>query len=49
MLLSHGPDNHHNSPDLSESPDGPMLYDPTNGTVSEGDLYCFGPGIGFRN
>lgn len=46
-IMSHGPDQDHNAPDLSENPDGPMMYDPTNGTVSPGDIIYFGPGIGF--
>jgi prepilin-type N-terminal cleavage/methylation domain-containing protein len=25
----------------------PTRYDPTNGTISDGDLYMFGPGLGF--
>lgn len=25
----------------------PIVYDPTNGTLSDGDLYLFGPGLGF--
>jgi len=49
FFLSHGPDLVHNSPDTAESPEGPSLYDPTNGTVSSGDLYYFGPGRGFTN
>lgn len=45
MILSHGPDQTHDNPD-----DGavPVSYDPTNGTLSEGDMYYFGPGIGYR-
>jgi prepilin-type N-terminal cleavage/methylation domain-containing protein len=49
FLLSHGPDNKHNSPDLSEAPEGPSLYDPTNGTTSFGDVIYWGPGMGYRN
>lgn len=43
MMLSHGPDIDHDNPD-----DGfvPSSYDPTNGTISSGDIYYFGPGIG---
>jgi hypothetical protein len=26
----------------------PTRYDPTNGTVSDGDIYMFGPGLGFE-
>lgn len=46
MLLSHGPDLEHLEPD---DPIPPALYDPTNGTVSRGDILYFGPGVGFRN
>lgn len=46
MLLSHGPDIEHLEPGL---PEPPVLYDPTNGTVSRGDILYFGPGTGFRN
>lgn len=49
FYLSHGPDLDHDSPDLAENPDGPSLYDATNGTVSSGDILYFGPGVGFRN
>lgn len=27
----------------------PINYDPSNGTVSDGDLFLFGPGLGFAN
>jgi prepilin-type N-terminal cleavage/methylation domain-containing protein len=47
ILLGHGPDLDHDSPDLTENPEGPALYDPTNGTISNGDILYFGPGIGF--
>ncbi|MGI8905983.1 MAG: hypothetical protein ACR2IE_05775 [Candidatus Sumerlaeaceae bacterium] len=42
FLASHGPD--------LKDPSGSsaVLYDPTNGTVSPGDLYYFGPGLGPR-
>ncbi|MDK2972100.1 MAG: type pilus assembly protein PilA [Candidatus Sumerlaeota bacterium] len=44
---SHGVDGDH---DDFESEQGyPTLYDPTNGTVSDGDVYYFGPGSGFPN
>ncbi len=55
-LLSHGPDSDHDAgPSAGGSPglpghitgDGVVAYDPTNGTVSNGDLVMFGPGIGF--
>jgi len=45
MLVSHGPDVDHDNPDEGEDP---RSYDPTNGTVSNGDIYYFGPGIGFK-
>lgn len=36
---------------MIDSPDSqyPIVYDPTNGTISNGDLYMFGPGLGFPN
>ncbi len=41
-LLSHGPDAKHESPnDVDEAV---ALYDPTNGTVSRGDIVFAGPG-----
>jgi prepilin-type N-terminal cleavage/methylation domain-containing protein len=45
MMFSHGPDRVESDPD-----DGvlPIAYDPTNGTVSNGDIYSFGPGLGFK-
>lgn len=57
-LLSHGPDNDHDAgPSGGGTPglpghitgDGVLPYDPTNGTISNGDLVMFGPGIGFPN
>jgi len=43
---SHGVDMDH---DDFYSPQGyPIEYDPTNGTVSDGDIYYFGPGHGFE-
>ncbi len=42
-LLSHGPDLDHDDPEGN-----PAIYDPTNGTVSNGDILYFGPGIGFN-
>ncbi|MBX7245955.1 MAG: type II secretion system protein GspG [Candidatus Sumerlaeaceae bacterium] len=44
LIFSHGPDLSHQSgpPDA----DPPCLYDPTNGTVSIGDIYYFGAGGG---
>ena len=49
FLLSHGPDSDHDSPELDENPDGPALYDPSNGTTSSGDIVYWGPGMGFKN
>lgn len=45
VLLGHGPDIDHDGPDTSD----PKIYDPTNGTISNGDILYFGPGIGFRD
>lgn len=45
-VMSHGPDADHDSPDLLENPEGPALYDPTNGTISSGDIIYF-QGRGF--
>jgi type II secretion system protein G len=42
FLMSHGPDRIHNEPPEH------VLYDPTNGTVSLGDIYYFG-NIGYKN
>lgn len=55
-FLSHGPDNDHDAgPSGGGTPglpghitgDGVLPYDPTNGTLSNGDLIMFGPGVGF--
>jgi prepilin-type N-terminal cleavage/methylation domain-containing protein len=55
-LLSHGPDADHDAgPSVGGTPglpghitgDGVVAYDPTNGTISNGDLTLWGPGIGF--
>lgn len=46
MMFSHGPDLTHQ--DGSPEHGDPVLYDPTNGTVSRGDIYFFGPGVGTR-
>jgi len=44
MAQSHGPDMQH-----SDFGGGgfPVAYDPTNGTISAGDIFYFGPGVGF--
>jgi len=47
VYLSHGPDTDHDSPEEDENPDGAAIYDPTNGTISSGDVIYFGPGLGF--
>jgi prepilin-type N-terminal cleavage/methylation domain-containing protein len=44
---SHGPDGDHD--DFGGDAGRPILYDPTNGTVSNGDIYYLGPGRGFAN
>jgi len=61
FILSHGPDLDHDGPEHhdhgheeeeEEHEHGhshPALYDPSNGTVSNGDVVYFGPGIGFGN
>lgn len=41
FILSHGPDGDHDSPFISENPDGAALYDPTNGSYSSGDIIYF--------
>ena len=46
MMFSHGPDLKHQ--DGSTENGSPMQYDPTNGTVSRGDIYYFGPGRGLK-
>ncbi len=55
MLSSPGPDgdrddgwnNEWNNPIAGSSSDIPTIYDPSNGTTSNGDLFMFGPSIGF--
>jgi prepilin-type N-terminal cleavage/methylation domain-containing protein len=42
LMFSHGPDLTHQ--DGSAENGDPVLYDPTNGTISRGDIYVFGPG-----
>jgi prepilin-type N-terminal cleavage/methylation domain-containing protein len=48
LMFSHGPDLVDNNPDDSDPTRPPESYDPTNGTVSSGDVYYFGPGLGFK-
>lgn len=47
FLFSHGPCLKHI--DGSEETGPPVLYDPTNGTTSIGNVYYFGPGHGLMN
>jgi prepilin-type N-terminal cleavage/methylation domain-containing protein len=44
-IHSHGPDLDHD--DFLGDAGIPTEYDPTNGTVSDGDIFYFGPGRGF--
>ncbi|MDX2176456.1 MAG: prepilin-type N-terminal cleavage/methylation domain-containing protein [Candidatus Sumerlaeia bacterium] len=44
FMLSHGPDLDHD-----DDTEAQALYDPTNGSVSNGDVVFFGPGTGFLN
>ena len=44
FMLSHGPDNDH---DEFEAGGETAIFSPTNGTKSNGDIFYFGPGIGF--
>lgn len=44
---SHGPNGEHD--DFETEAGYPILYDPTNGTISTGDIYYFGPGGGWAN
>ena len=44
-MHSHGPDRDHD--DFASDAGIPVMYDPTNGTVSDGDIFYFGPGTGF--
>ncbi|NUN96104.1 MAG: prepilin-type N-terminal cleavage/methylation domain-containing protein [Candidatus Omnitrophica bacterium] len=48
-IFSHGPDGDHDeSLDRSEAGKETCRYSPTNGTKSNGDIYYFGPGVGFN-
>ena len=47
-LLSHGPDLDHDIGHDHEG-DDTVVYNPTNGTISSGDLPYFGPGTGIMN
>lgn len=44
FIVSHGPDLDHDEPHEA----GTALYDPTNGTISNGDIAYWGPGAGFK-
>jgi hypothetical protein len=50
MIASPGPDmdrDHGSDNNAEGSTSYPIHYDATNGTVSNGDLFMFGPGVGF--
>jgi len=47
FLFSHGPCLKHIDGSAETGP--PVLYDPTNGTTSIGNIYYFGSGNGFKN
>ena len=49
LLKSVGPDNHDTMMDFHQGTDIGVLYDPTNGTISRGDLGLFGPGFSTPN
>ncbi len=57
VILSRGPDMDHEEPaghtwpsgDNLGDPNGIALYDPTNGTVSNGDIIYMGAGIGYND
>lgn len=44
-IHSHGPDGEHD--DFLSDQGYPTAYDATNGTISDGDIFYFGPGVGF--
>jgi prepilin-type N-terminal cleavage/methylation domain-containing protein len=46
-MHSHGPDKDHD--DFASDAGIPVAYDPTNGTISDGDIFYFGPGTGFTS
>lgn len=56
IVLSRGPDLDHDEPaghswptgDNNGDANGAILYDPTNGTVSNGDVIYMGAGIGYK-
>jgi len=48
-MFSHGPDCDHDESLDGSVPDlATALYDPTNGTKSNGDIYMFGPGLSLQ-
>lgn len=52
MVSSPGPDQHRDQgPSTGGFPRGPLpvSYDPTNGTISAGDVFMFGPSLGFAD
>lgn len=46
-LVSHGPDSDRD--DFGGQEGTPVYFNPTNGAISNGDIYFFGSGIGFEN
>lgn len=49
FVLSQGPDRDRDSGSGHANPSGAVLYDPTNGTLSSGDIVYWGPTTGLRN
>lgn len=54
IMLSFGPDQVHSAdlphsrgPQVPHTHEKGAIYDPTNGTLSNGDIFYFGPGFGF--
>jgi hypothetical protein len=44
FLFSHGPDLEHQDSLILGDDEQAVQYDPTNGTISKGDIYYMGPG-----
>ena len=49
FISSHGPDKDHDDDEVLADPHAAVHYDPTNGTISSGDIVYLGPGHGFDN
>jgi len=47
FLSSHGPDQDHDDDELLTDPRAAVSYDPSNGTISNGDIVYLSPGHGF--